>query len=65
MDFLLELREHCRNIFLASEHIQRAWGHGGDVEFLVVSMYKYLYDIYPPIGPRVMAEVWGSEGPPP
>lgn len=65
MDFLLELREHCRNIFLASEHIQRAWGHGGDVEFLVVSMYKYLYDIYPPIGPEVMAEVWGSEGPPP
>lgn len=64
MEFLLELREHCRNIFLAAEHIQRAWSRGGDVEFLVISMYKYLYDLYPPKGPEVMAEVWGEKAPP-
>jgi hypothetical protein len=55
---LLErLREHCRTMFLSLDHIQRAWGKGGDTEFLVEKMYLYLYDLYPPLFPRLMDQV--------
>lgn len=45
---LTETREFCRNMFLSLEHIQRAWGKSQDIDFMVLSMYKYLYDEIPP-----------------
>jgi hypothetical protein len=48
LTILTETREFCRNMFLSLEHIQRAWGKGGDIDFLVMNMYKYLYDVIPP-----------------
>jgi hypothetical protein len=63
---LLErVREHCRGMFLSLDHIQRAWGKGGDTEYLVEKMYLYLYDLYPPIFPRLMDEVEGKAPSPP
>lgn len=56
-EFLIDIREHCRNIFLALDHIQRAWGKGGDTDFLVMAMYKYLYDLYPPKFPHILKDI--------
>ena len=39
---------HCREMFLAIDHLQRAWGQLPNLEDMVVSMYRYLYEIYPP-----------------
>jgi len=55
-----QLRDHCRAMFLSLDHIQRAWGKGGDTEFLVEKMYLYLYDLYPPLFPRLMEQVDGQ-----
>lgn len=53
---LEELREHCKQAFLALDYIQRAWGHIADKEGMVVEMYKYLYKLYPPLFPAILAE---------
>lgn len=55
--FLERLRDHCRAMFLSFDHIQRAWSKGGDTGFLVEKMYLYLYDLYPPLFPRILEEV--------
>lgn len=54
---LLEAREHCRNVFLALDHIQRTWMAAGEVDFLLEAMYRYLYDLYPPRFPEILDEV--------
>jgi hypothetical protein len=53
------LRDHCAAIFLALDHIQRAWGKS-DSEFLIYAMYRWLYDLFPPRGPQMLAEVFGA-----
>jgi hypothetical protein len=57
---LSALKEHCRGMFLSLDHIQRAWAQGGDTELLVEKMYLYLYDLYPPLFPRLMEELEAS-----
>ena len=55
---LLEaLRDHCRHIFLATDEIQRAWGSIADQEGMVIEMYGYLYDLYPPLFPQLLREL--------
>jgi hypothetical protein len=39
---LLEAREHCRNVFLALDHLQRTWIAAGEVDALLEGMYRYL-----------------------
>ncbi|MBI2877750.1 MAG: glycoside hydrolase, partial [Candidatus Tectomicrobia bacterium] len=56
-ELLVALREHCRYTFLSLDRLQRAWGKAPDVEFLVMAMYKYLYEIYPPRWPAILEEV--------
>ena len=46
--FLSALKAHCRAMFMAIDHIQRAWGLAPSVEEMIISMYRYLYEIYPP-----------------
>lgn len=58
---LIKLRDHCRAMFLSLDHIQRAWGKGGDTEYLVEKMYLYLYDLYPPLFPRLLEQVGRPE----
>ena len=38
------------------DHVQRAWGQA-DPDFLIVPMYTFLYDIYPPKGPDLLDAV--------
>jgi hypothetical protein len=54
---LLETREHCRNVFLSLDHLQRTWMAAGEVDSLVEAMYRYLYDLYPPRFPEILEEV--------
>ncbi|HKX19725.1 MAG TPA: TrkA C-terminal domain-containing protein [bacterium] len=54
---LLEAREHCRNVFLSLDHLQRTWMAAGEVDFLIDAMYRYLYDLYPPRFPEILDEV--------
>ena len=59
---LLEaLRDHCRQVFLATDELQRAWGNIADTEGMVVEMYRYLYDLYPPLLPRLLRELATEE----
>lgn len=60
-DLLVALREHCRYMFLALDRLQLAWGKAPDVEFLVMAMYHYLYEIYPPKWPVILKEVQEEE----
>jgi hypothetical protein len=55
--FLLEAREHCRNVFLSLDHLQRTWIAAGEVDALLEGMYRYLYDLYPPRFPEILDEV--------
>ena len=55
---LLEaLRDHCRYAFLATDDIQRAWGSIADTEGMVIEMYRYLYDLYPPLLPGILRDL--------
>jgi len=58
---LVALREHCRHVFLATDHIQRAWSSIADTDGMVVEMYKYLYDLYPPLLPAKLRELVSPE----
>ncbi|MGI6308398.1 MAG: glycoside hydrolase [Dethiobacteria bacterium] len=54
---LLALRDYCQAVFMSTEHIQRIWGKIPDTEFMVEKMYKYLYEIYPPLFPSMLDEL--------
>jgi hypothetical protein len=54
---LLETREHCRNVFLSLDHLQRTWIAAGEVDALLEGMFRYLYDLYPPRFPEILDEV--------
>jgi hypothetical protein len=59
---LLEaLRDHCRAVYLATDEIQRAWGAVADTQALVIEMYRYLYDLYPPLFPQMLRELASPE----
>jgi hypothetical protein len=55
--FLTNLKRYCLSVFLSYDHMQRAWSTSPDVGFLVETMYRYLYDIYPPLFPRIFDEL--------
>jgi hypothetical protein len=54
--FLKGIEDHTKSVFLALDHVQRAWGQA-DPDFLIVPMYTYLHDIYPPKGPDLLDAV--------
>ncbi|MBI4510260.1 MAG: hypothetical protein HY698_11550 [Deltaproteobacteria bacterium] len=62
-ELLDRVGEHCKAMFLSLDHLQRAWGKA-DADFLIVPMYRFLYDSYPPRMPAVLEELaarWGFE----
>jgi hypothetical protein len=58
---LQELRLYCREVFLATDHIQRAWGYIQDLDAMIETMYEYLYEIYPPKFPEAFSELFPEE----
>ncbi len=56
-----ELKGYCREVFLATDHAQRAWGRIKDLDAMIVTMYQHLYDIYPPKFPGIFKELLPQE----
>jgi len=56
-----ELKGYCREVFLATDHVQRAWGYINDLDSMVLTMYQHLYEIYPPKFPLMLKELLPQE----
>jgi len=56
-----ELKGYCREVFIATDHIQRAWGYIDDIDTMIVTMYKHLYEIYPPKFPSIFKELFPED----
>ncbi len=56
-----ELKGYCREMFVATDHIQRTWGYISDVDSMLVTMYQHLYEIYPPKFPKMFRELLPEE----
>jgi hypothetical protein len=56
-----ELKGYCREVFVATDHIQRTWGYIGDLDSMLVTMYRHLYQIYPPKFPKMFRELLPEE----
>jgi hypothetical protein len=56
-----ELKGYCREVFVATDHIQRTWGCIGDLDSMLVIMYQHLYGIYPPRFPKMFEELLPEE----
>lgn len=55
------LQEHCREAYLAINEIQRAWMCIRDTDGMIVEMYDYLYDVYPPLFPQILRDLATGE----
>ena len=57
-----ELKGYCREVFVATDHVQRSWGCIRDLDSMTEIMYGYLHDIYPPkfstIFRKVLPDEW-------
>jgi hypothetical protein len=51
------LHEHCKESYLAINELQRAWMQIQDVAGMIEEMYTYLYDLYPPLMPRILRDI--------
>jgi hypothetical protein len=58
---LRELKGYCREVFVATDHVQRAWGCIDDTDSMILSMYQHLYEIYPPKFPMIFQELFPQE----
>jgi len=56
-----ELKGYCREVFVATDHVQRAWGYIDDIDTMLLTMYRHLYEIYPPRFPTVFKELFPEE----
>jgi hypothetical protein len=56
-----EMKGYCREVFVATDHIQRAWGYIDDIDSMIVTMYEHLYEIHPPRFPTMFAELLHEE----
>jgi hypothetical protein len=57
-----ELKGYCREVFVATDHVQRSWGYIRDLDSMTEVMYRYIYEIYPPkfltIFRKVLPDEW-------
>jgi hypothetical protein len=56
-----ELKGYCHEVFVATDHIQRAWGCINDLDSMTQTMYQHLYGIYPPRFPSMFKELLPEE----
>ena len=56
-----ELKGYCREVFVATDHIQRTWGYIKDLDSMLVTMYQHLYQIYPPKFPDMFRDLLPQE----
>jgi hypothetical protein len=51
---LTEFRDYCRAVFISLDHLQRVWSRSGNTEYLLLKMYDYLFELYPPRFPAIL-----------
>lgn len=51
---LTNFRGYCRAVFISLDHLQRVWSRSGNVEHLLLKMYDYLFELYPPRFPTIL-----------
>jgi hypothetical protein len=56
-----ELKGYCREVFVATDHTQRAWGYINGIDSMILTMYLHLYEIYPPRFPMMFRELLPEE----
>ena len=56
-----ELKGYCHEVFVATDHIQRAWGYIDDIDAMILTMYQHLYETYPPRFPTIFRELLPEE----
>lgn len=58
---LSSFRDYCRAVFISIDYIQRTWVKAGDIESVLVTMYEYLYKLYPPKFPAILESTLTDE----
>ncbi len=59
---LLEgFRDYCRAVFVSLDHLQRVWARSGDTDRLLLKMYDYLFEVYPPRFPAILERTLTEE----
>jgi hypothetical protein len=56
-----ELKGYCREVFVATDHTQRAWSYINDIDSMILTMYQHLYEMYPPKFPAMFKELLPKE----
>ena len=58
---LVGLRDYCRAVFISLDHLQRVWSRSRNVDYVLLKMYDYLYEIYPPRFPAILESTLSEE----
>jgi len=58
---LANFRDYCRAVFVSLDHLQRVWARSGNVERLLLKMYDYLFEVYPPRFPAILESTLTEE----
>ena len=58
---LTNFRDYCRAVFISLDHLQRVWSRSGNVERLLLKMYDYLFELYPPRFPAILESTLTEE----
>jgi hypothetical protein len=54
-------RDYCRAVFISLDHLQRVWARSGDTDRLLLKMYDYLFEVYPPRFPAILESTLTEE----
>ncbi len=58
---LISFRDYCRAVFVSLDRLQRVWSRSGNVERLLLKMYDYLFELYPPRFPAILESTLTEE----
>ncbi len=54
-------RDYCRGVFVALDHLQRVWASAGNTDRLLLKMYDYLFQVYPPRFPAILESTMSEQ----
>jgi hypothetical protein len=53
-ELLTAFRDYCRAVFVSLDHLQRVWSRSRNIEHVLLKMYDYLFELYPPKFPAIL-----------
>jgi hypothetical protein len=60
-ELLTAFRDYCRAVFISLDHLQRAWSRSRNIEYVLLKMYDYLFELYPPRFPAILESTLKEE----